>query len=222
MVSLLALMILCGFLLIVRGPFWLEVFFLFVSFLCLVIVTVMTVQNYTTVFAHATVKVRMSNYFSSKQTHRKATLLVQLLIIMWYYPLVWILGAVRALDANYTYAAYMIGSIFGKVIFSSLVIESHVSLLYEFLITTAHSANLGEEDRVIDTSVSPKFPRNSTSTSITFPLALRGMLPKVAVAPAEAELSAGVCAGVCADAYAEEDAVMTTIPEEGEVEEFPA
>jgi hypothetical protein len=92
----------------------------------------------------------MSNYFSSKQTRRKASLLLQLLIIMWYYPGVWVLGAAQVLDVNYTYAAYMIGSIFGKVIFSSLVIESHVTLLYEYLITSAKSTNMGEEDRLVD------------------------------------------------------------------------
>jgi hypothetical protein len=170
MVTLLGLMILCGFLLIIPMPFGLALFFLCLSFLCLAVVTAMTVRNYQQVTAHCAVRVRMSNYLSAKQTRRKAVLLLQLLIIMWYYPIVWILGAAMVLDADFTYAAYMIGSIFGKVIFSFLVIESHVTLLYEYLVTTSHASNLGEEDRLVSLSTPKTTP---TSASARTAMALR-------------------------------------------------
>ena len=147
MVSLLALMILSGFLMIVKGPLGLAVFFLVVSIICMVVVTYLAVHNYYKVMAaRKHVRLRMSNYFSAKQTRRKAVLLVQLLIIMWYYLIVWLLATTKAIDKEYTYAAYMLGSIFGKVIFSSLVIESHVTLLYEYLVTTAKHSNLRTDD----------------------------------------------------------------------------
>ncbi|KAJ1434515.1 hypothetical protein B484DRAFT_446549 [Ochromonadaceae sp. CCMP2298] len=46
---------------------------------------------------------------------------MQLNLILWYYPAVWVLAAGGAIGADWTFALYMMGGIFGKVIFSSLV-----------------------------------------------------------------------------------------------------
>mmetsp|Transcript_787 Transcript_787/g.1356 ORF Transcript_787/g.1356 Transcript_787/m.1356 type:complete len:408 (-) Transcript_787:228-1451(-) len=161
MLVLLTLMIFFGFLLHIDGPLGMHVFFLACSFLCLIGVTVMSIHNYYQVKEkYGRSRVRISNYFPIKQTQRKALLLVQLNIILWYYPAVWFLGAIDALDINYTFAAYMLGSMFGKIIFSSLVIESHVNLLFEFLVKSAAHSNLAD-DAPLEKSVEKSAERAS-------------------------------------------------------------
>ena len=142
-----ACMIFTGFLLNLRIPYGLAVFFLLCSFLCLAIISTLSIINYRTVSRKAKgKKYGFLNYFPEKQTLRKATLLLQLNVILWYYPTVYMLAAAGAIDHNVTFAAYMLGSVFGKVIFSSLVVESHVKLLYEFLLTTSQNSNLAGDD----------------------------------------------------------------------------
>jgi len=151
MVGLLLLMIMAGFSLNIPMPFGVAIFLLLVCWGCLGTVTCMTVWNYRKVErecgAH---KLRLSGFFLLKQRKRKAHLLRDLLIIMWYFPTVWLLGAAGALDLNYTFAAYEVGSIFGKVIFSTVVVESHTQLLFEYLLTAAsRTKDLREDDSTI-------------------------------------------------------------------------
>jgi len=207
MIALLALMVLAGALMNIQGPLGMHIFFLAVSFSCLIGVTYMSVTNYNTVtknwkvvvhkrllficlfimisypnlvfspqihancfFSSTTLyfmvylirsadasqgkKLRMTSYFPIKQTLRKATLLMQLNLILWYYPAVWVLAAGGAIGADWTFALYMMGGIFGKVIFSSLVVESHVALLYEYLLLTAANTQIGDEDESLLTQAS--------------------------------------------------------------------
>mmetsp|Transcript_28064 Transcript_28064/g.62163 ORF Transcript_28064/g.62163 Transcript_28064/m.62163 type:complete len:448 (+) Transcript_28064:79-1422(+) len=155
MIALLALMVLAGALMNIQGPLGMHIFFLAVSFSCLIGVTYMSVTNYNTVTKNwKGKKLRMTSYFPIKQTLRKATLLMQLNLILWYYPAVWVLAAGGAIGADWTFALYMMGGIFGKVIFSSLVVESHVALLYEYLLLTAANTQIGDEDESLLTQAS--------------------------------------------------------------------
>jgi hypothetical protein len=101
---------------------------------------------------------------------------------------VWVLGAVGALDLNYTFAAYVVGSIFGKVIFSTLVVESHTQLLYEFLLLASSKTDLSTQEYCPTTPKSTQSykvntitPNTSTtkssSTSITVDKPERFMRP---------------------------------------------
>jgi hypothetical protein len=138
MVGLLLLMIMAGGSLNIPMPFGVAIVLLLICWGCLGTVTCMTVWNYRKVVRECGVhKLILSSFFLLKQRKRKAHLLRDLLIIMWYFPIVWLLGAAGALDLNSTFAAYVMGSIFGKVIFSTLVVESHTQLLYEYLLNSS-------------------------------------------------------------------------------------
>ncbi|KAJ1403820.1 hypothetical protein B484DRAFT_457451 [Ochromonadaceae sp. CCMP2298] len=147
-IALMGTSILFGFLMNLNIPLGLAVFFLLGSCCCLVTVTVMIVQNYNKVnektYIYTPKKIQFVDYFPAKQKKAKSRLLMHLLVIMWYYPIVWLLGATKALDLNGSYAAYLFGSVFGKVIFSTLVVESHTQLLFEFLLFAASKTNLSE------------------------------------------------------------------------------
>jgi hypothetical protein len=145
--GLLVLMIFTGFLLNIPMPFIAAVFLLVICFGCLLTVTCLTVWNFRKIGRECGVhKLRMASFFLLKQRKRKAQLLQDLLLIMWHYPIVWVLGAVGVLDLNYTFAAYVVGSIFGKVIFSTLVVESHTQLLYEFLLLASSKTDLSTQE----------------------------------------------------------------------------
>ncbi|KAJ1414798.1 hypothetical protein B484DRAFT_482196 [Ochromonadaceae sp. CCMP2298] len=160
MLVLLTFVIFFGASMNLPGPLGLHIVFLMCAVSCLVGVTYMSVTNYRDVNAEFKgKKLRMCSYFPIKQTVRKALLLVQLNIILWYYPCVWVLGATGAIGADWTIALNMIGGIFGKVIFSSMVIESHVTLLYEYLVLTAANTQICDDD-----SVEPTPRSNATST----------------------------------------------------------
>ena len=142
--ALLALMIFTGFLINVTTSLGLAIFFLLISVLCLVVVTVMTAMNYLRVKKLIKgKKLRMSTYFPMKMTFRKSKLLVQMMIILWYYPLIYLLALCGFIGSDYTIACYMVGGMFGKVIFASLVVESHINMLYEYLVATAGMISLG-------------------------------------------------------------------------------
>jgi len=140
-IALMGTSILFGFLMNLNIPLGLAVFFLLGSCCCLVTVTVMIVQNYNKVnektYIYTPKKIQFVDYFPAKQKKAKSRLLMHLLVIMWYYPIVWLLGATKALDLNGSYAAYLFGSVFGKVIFSTLVVESHTQLLFEYLLNAS-------------------------------------------------------------------------------------
>jgi hypothetical protein len=78
-------------------------------------------------------------------------------------PIVWMLGASKVLDLNSTYAAYMLGSIFGKVIFSTLVVESHTQLLYEFLLLASRKTNLGDAANSEDSAGGTQTPHSPST-----------------------------------------------------------
>lgn len=133
------------------------IFLILVSTVCLALITLMTYFHHVMVEEKTSnVKFRSSNYLTAKMTIRKDKLLMQLNIILWYYPFVYLLGAVKLIDADLEFAAYMLGSMFGKVIFASLVVESHITVLYEYLVTTS-----GRQDLLCDSNPSSNEPTPS-------------------------------------------------------------
>jgi hypothetical protein len=65
------------------------------------------------------------------------TIKVLLMYIFPYFPLIYILGLTKAFDANWTIAGFMIGSVVGKCLFSSYMVDSHFSMQDDLVYVTS-------------------------------------------------------------------------------------
>jgi len=144
MIAIMVMIISFSFLLILNISFGVAVFLFISATLGLMIITCMTFNNYISACNQSKlVIIRTSNFFKERQKQRRAILLCALTVIQWYYPTIYILAVAKVLDHNYTISCFALGSMFGKVLLSTLEIETHISMLYEFLLTSPNS-NLGE------------------------------------------------------------------------------
>lgn len=160
LLSLLALMIFFGFALNLPGlTVGAAVFLLLLSASCLFVVTVLSFRYNSIVSASfVTTKPRMgSNNLSARMTLRKGKLLVELVIILWYYPLMYLLALCQQLDVDYKLTLDTLGSMLGKTVFASLVVESQVSMLYQYLVSTSGAVDARRkcDDRSVSTSTRP-------------------------------------------------------------------
>jgi AAA+ ATPase superfamily predicted ATPase len=144
MIAIMVMIISFSFLLVLNISFGVALFLFISATLGLMIITCMTFNNYITARNQSkSVIIRTSNFFKERQKQRRAILLCALTAIQWYYPIIYILAIAKVLDHNYTIACFALGSMFGKVLLSTLEVETHISMLYEFLLTSPNS-NLGE------------------------------------------------------------------------------
>jgi len=144
MIAIMVMIISFSFLLILNISFAVAVFLFISATLGLMIITCMTFNNYISACNQSkSVIIRTSNFFKERQKQRRAILLCALTVIQWYYPTIYILAVAKVLDHNYTISCFALGSMFGKVLLSTLEVETHISMLYEFLLTSPNS-NLGE------------------------------------------------------------------------------
>ena len=143
MIAIIVIIIFFGFLLVLDISFGAALFLFISATLGLVIITYMTFNNYiSTRNQSKSVIIRTSNFFKERQKQRRAILLCALTAIQWYYPTIYILAVAKVLDHNYTIAFFALGSMFGKVLLSTIHVETHISMLYEFILTSPNS-NLG-------------------------------------------------------------------------------
>lgn len=165
MLSGLTLVIFSGFILNVGIPKSVGILVLCIAVMTFSVVLFLIYMNYMRAKSRfRKVNLRSNNFFKEKQTMRKASLLVKTACILPFYPLIYFLtlsGAIKSISTSW--ALTMGGSMFGKLFFSNLVIDSHINMLYEFLIKT-NNKNMGNLDlRTSSNSTSMNIPSQHQS-----------------------------------------------------------
>lgn len=126
-ITSIALMILFGFVANIFSSYLPSFVCLFLSTSCLVYFMMVTsAQN-----AVKQDPKDFSNIFTYVDSMRKLqrkSLTTQLMWIFPYFPLVYLFGMLEVINPDGVLAAYMIGSVVGKLIFSSVLLDSHIKV----------------------------------------------------------------------------------------------
>lgn len=77
-------------------------------------------------------QVALSEYMQEKQSFRSSSLLYDLSIIFFIFPCIYFLGFFNLINADAVNAGYILGSVVGKLVFVSIVIQWHSYVQDEF------------------------------------------------------------------------------------------
>jgi hypothetical protein len=145
------LMILFGALLILKENFATSIILLSLSITCFIIVIIIILTKQfikpTLSFSETetlidddsnrsndteTKRLHVQDYMSEKQTFRSFSLLQQLAIIFAYFPIIYLLSVFKVFGGDTTLILYILGSVMGKLVFSSIIINYHEIMQDEY------------------------------------------------------------------------------------------
>lgn len=141
-----ALMILFGFAMVITTNIVVSSIFLFLSTFFMLIFMAVTTMT-TVIKPNIRDYANIYSYIEAMQKLFRKNLLIKLVYIFPYFPTIYFLGMINVLGPDGVLSGYMIGSVVGKLVFSSILIDSHIQLQDDFniIVTSKETSDLAVE-----------------------------------------------------------------------------